>query len=796
MKQSHLLFRHLLVVAVLVTATVISVSGAQSGSQMYTCTRTDGSQYQFFGCPASEQILCPEGTTNVCISSSGFTTCTPIGSPVCGGPTVIGPYTPPSGATQPTTQTTQTTTPQTTTPTTTQQTTQSTTPTQQTTQTTQQQTTTQPTQQTTTQQTTTLSSSLPLATCLAKDASTRQATKCSEDEIILCPEGYTHGCTSTSDTSKSWFCSKDTNAINTSCVPGTYLENEASKIRRAQQVVTSKPTTQTTQTPQTTETTATATKNYSCVDRVTGMCKEDPNGSFRNEEVCQILCKESERVTNTTIIERQREIVQQPATSVEAKQYSCVDREKKLCEERPIGKYATLTGCQEECSPELPFNDEASGKKFLKKLLNEIKEQRLDYKKADFCEESDCEKVLSAFSKDAKALEKDIEKALKNFDTEAAKAVLKKNDQLEELSLNMETKFLEASEFEFEIPEEVMNAASKLGFNEKVFDHAFASKILNSLYQTKLSPAGLKLSVENLTHVGKSFQEEMADSKAGLFERVKMIEGAVDESELTAIRESLEFCVKPQWDASIAKLVETKLKQVILDLEKLKPDEVARDVMNFCSERNEENLKTLFSKGATRFRDVDTIEWYFSILQDPKQIAIKGSDGYANPKGTLKKVEALLAILRTLQTPAIEAGECANVKVNGGGLNNVPDWGSCAISRAIDMAGSKPLQLKGSVAESATREGFALWVWKLSQEESLTKNLFQSPSASDIASVCGDFKDCGTFKNNKDVIEAVAAMRVNGFMSGKKSDFFGFGQTLIRAEAAKVLLLMQEKIQP
>lgn len=490
--------------------------------------------------------------------------------------------------------------------------------------------------------------------------------------------------------------------------------------------------------------------------------------------------------------------------------YTCVDKKTSLCQEDKSGVWADKAACEAECKEKEV--DTKSCKDNYQKQRSEAKAQRtLSSKltKEEYPEE--IEKLLQDIIREAKTIEKVADENIKKIlcDSASIDAFEEKTGKFSALTVELEA-FLaeeEKKEVASKLSEEFRQRAIQEGFRGASLEQNSVTLLLKTIFSEEwglFDVSSVRRGVENLVHIGAQFQGELGETKEKLFQKLKQIEKVLNQRKISdeeklLLKGVVEFCLRPIYNETVSELIQTKFTQIALDIQKgdsLK--DIVGDLQDFCLKRNAESNQLLYEQGALRFNDVDTYEWYFEVFQNPKQIAIKGARGEANPKGTLKIVEALLATLRTTQTPKIEEGTCGAPDIPKE-IEETPVWGACALHTALkqmgrDKQGLEKLRLAGSIIEPVTREQFALFVWHLTRAEVLTQNALKVPGSSDIESLCHVFKDCGTFSKDEAMKEAVTAMKVNELMVGKGGDEWGFGQTLLRAEAAKVLLLLQEKI--
>lgn len=528
--------------------------------------------------------------------------------------------------------------------------------------------------------------------------------------------------------------------------------------------------------------------------------------TFSSLSSCEAVC-------TPTIVE--------PAPAV-SKKYTCVNKKENICQEDSTGLFSSEAACNEACReivtsppkptpppPPAPIENLDNCKKTYRQIKNQIKVQRLAFEGSKYDSLPDeLKDSLDVAIRSAKALEKEAKNNIKKSlcGENALSTFNEKYEQWDDLASGLEEEGQEASKF-YELSEEMRERAKREGFQDASLQRNSVALLLKNIFSESwelFDLSSIQRGVENFVHVGPKFQQELSEQKNKLFEKLKDIEKAlagkkVLDKDKISLKRAIEFCIKPIYDAATAELMETKFAQIALDVRK---DEslsgIVADLEGFCEKRSSESNQLLYERGAIRFNDVDTYEWYFEIFQNPKQIAIKGSQGSVNPKGTLKKVEAILAILRTVQTPKTEEGTCGTLDIPKG-IEETPPWGACAVHTALKQIGGgkqglETLRLAGSAVKPVTREQFALFVWHLTKAEVLTKNILKVPGNSDTKSLCEIFEDCGSSSKDEAIKEAVAAMRVNGLMAGKGNGVWGFGQTLLRAEAAKVLLLLQEKI--
>lgn len=561
-------------------------------------------------------------------------------------------------------------------------------------------------------------------------------------------------------------------------------------------------------------------RRFSCADPVAGVCKTSYHGYGTLGE-CQSTCRvggPSTPARATTQTQTQPAPATQPETVTQAKptpspvtpRYTCVDKKTRLCQEDKSGVWADKTACETECK-EKEVDVKSCKENYQKQRSVAKAERTLSSKLAKEEYPEEIEELLQDIISEAKTIEKIADENSRKTlcDTENTGAFEEKTKQFSDLTLELET-FLAEEEKQkesYKAPEELIERARREGFREEIFEQNAMALLMRTVFdqpQELFDISSIRSGIENLLHIGAKFQQELSGSKENLFKKVsgieKMLSGKkISDEEKAFLKDAVEICLQPIYDTQVTGLVEAKFTQVALDIQKGESlDDLAVDLQSFCSKRNAENNQLLYRKGAVQFADVDTHEWYFEVFQNPKQIAMKGFQGQVDPKGTLKKVEALLAIPRTLQTPKVEEGSCGNPDIPKT-ISETPSWGICAVDTALKQVGGgkegiTKLRLAGSVIEPVTREQFALFVWHLTRAEVLTKNVLKAPDAETKESLCKSFKDCGSFNGDGEVKEAVAAMKANGLMIGRGGDVWGFGQTLLRAEAAKVLLLLQGKI--
>ncbi len=488
--------------------------------------------------------------------------------------------------------------------------------------------------------------------------------------------------------------------------------------------------------------------------------------------------------------------------------YACFNRATNQCVQQEGGIYSSEAECKASCTAELPaqvIKDEVSCRRYYRALRSDVKTQRVLYTARRGDVDPETRDLIDEYI----AMAKDLESALKQPKCDVTtrevyfNTITDRLDVLDEKIIELEdTGFiLEEDGEEIVLTEIIIQKAQEAGFQESLLNDRLITRVINTLLSTPQLTVthvqDIRGGVENIQYFKANHQEEIVQTKLTILSKLDRIDEAltarnVSAAEKDTFMQSFKGCLKTNWGNTVGSTIASKFNQITTDVSR--GEELSRieaDIAGFCGTKKESNNVDLCAKGYTKFCDVDNDTWYFSVFENPKQVAFKGNGSFVFPKEALKAAEAILAIGRTLQLGLLEPNECDSPLVPPG-IKDVPEWARCSLETVTNIVNPVELRVTGvSMNEATTRERFALWIWKLANQ-SLTKANLQQPTASDVAATSAAFADCSAFALDDAVMEAITGLKVNNIMVGKAPDEFGCGDSLLRAEAAKVMLLLQE----